>query len=203
MSNPKELFNAVQSGDAVAVERILTTAPDLISGKNEGATPLHFAALENHREVVDLLLIQGANLNARDDEFHMTPIGWANERGHTEMVDYLYSRDSEVNLNRAAAYGLTGRVRELLSKDSAQINAMDHYGTPIHEASLWGRPQIVTLLLEHGAEPNLKNCHGQTALEIAQGQVESGGQSTPLVLEARRKEIEAGCREVVEILTGF
>jgi hypothetical protein len=28
-------------------------------------------------------------------------------------------------------------------------------------------------------------------------------QSTPLVLEARRKEIEAGCREVVEILTGL
>src|SRR5438093_2777399 len=129
MSNPKELFNAVQSGDAVAVERILTTSPDLISDRNEGATPLHFAALENHREVVDLLLTQGADLNARDDEFQMTPIGWANERGHTEMVDYLYSRHSEVNLNRAAAYGLTGRVRELLRKDSAQINTMDHYGT--------------------------------------------------------------------------
>jgi hypothetical protein len=44
-----------------------------------GATPLHYACLHGHRQIVDALLKQGADVNARDDQFGATPAGWAIE----------------------------------------------------------------------------------------------------------------------------
>ncbi len=50
----------------------------------------------------------------------------------------------------------------------AQINACDLWQyTPIHEAASKSRIDVCTLLLSHGADPTLANCHGKTALDIA------------------------------------
>jgi ankyrin repeat protein len=73
-----QFFEAVSRCDRRVVQDLLAANPDLAHARFEKATPLHFAALENHREVVELLLAAGADPNARDDEFNMTPIGWAN-----------------------------------------------------------------------------------------------------------------------------
>ena len=191
---------AIRKGERTLVMEMLAGEPDLIRSRHEGGSPLHFAALENQREIVDLLLEQGADPEARDSEFNMTPIGWANEKGHRAMVEYLFARGVEVNLNRAAAYGLADRVRELLTEDASRINVADHYGTPLHEASLWGHVEMVELLLAHGADPALRNWEGQTAIEIATAQLENGCRATPIVIDSRREEIAEGCGKVVEVL---
>lgn len=195
-----EFFAAVRAGETATVAAMLEANPELLDSKYEQATPLHHAALENRREVVDLLLKLGADLNARDAEFNMTPIGWANEKGHRELVSYLASRGAEINFYAAVAYGLIDRVRDFLDTDTALLNEPDHYGTPIHEASLWGHVEIARLLLEHGADASLKNTHGQTALQVAQNQLDSHCGATPIVNDVRRNEISSGCRSVVELL---
>jgi ankyrin repeat protein len=195
-----EFFEAVTQGQTDQVESLLNSNPALVNSEHEQATPLHIAAIENQREVVDLLLARGANLNARDHEFNMTPIGWANEKGHTEMVKYLYARGAEIDLYAATAFGLIDRVKECLTTDPAKINEANHYGTPIHEASLWGHVEIIRLLLEKGADDTLKNTHGETPLQIAENQVASGCRATPIVIDSRRTEIAAGCRAVVDLL---
>jgi len=195
-----QLFDAVAEGDADAVKAMLDRDPQLVNARHDGASPLHFAALENQREIVDILLASGADLEARDDEFNMTPIGWANEKGHGEMVEHIYRKGARVNLVSAVAFGLEDRVRELLVDNGDSINETDHYGTPIHEASLWGHSVIVEILLAHGADPELKNAHGETAIEIARKQIETNCRATPIVIPSRREEIAAGCRAVISIL---
>ncbi len=201
MPNIDEFFQAVERGDAERVAEFLDGHPELTNARHEGAAPLHYAALGGHREVVDLLLERGAELDAPDAEYNAPPIGWANEAGRQELVHHLYEAGAGVDLHRAAAYGLRGRVRELLERSDAEaVNAVNGYGTPIHYAALWARPAIVELLLQHGADPELRNRHGESALEIAQRQLESGGDSTPLVEASRLMEMVDRWEEIVRTL---
>jgi ankyrin repeat protein len=54
-----------------------------------GGTPLHWAAWENRRGHVDLLLERGANRTMRDWRFGGTPQGWARHAGHEELASRL------------------------------------------------------------------------------------------------------------------
>ena len=59
-------------------------------------------------------------------------------------------------------------IASLLIKHNTQVNATDRWGfTPLHEAAQKGRTQLCALLLNHGADPNLKNHENQTALDLA------------------------------------
>ena len=57
-------------------------------------------------------------------------------------------------------------VKEALSL-GADVNAVDDYGnTALISACMWGYTNIVELLLEYGADINIKNNKGLTALGI-------------------------------------
>ena len=53
-----------------------------------GGTPLHYATVSGHKEIAELLIIKGANVNAKlaTDE---TPLDNAISHGHTETADLL------------------------------------------------------------------------------------------------------------------
>ncbi len=53
--------------------------------KGAGRTPLHYAAEQNHREMVELLLARGADVNARDHLAH-TAQYWATILYHRKEV---------------------------------------------------------------------------------------------------------------------
>jgi len=75
-----ELFSAVASGNAGRVRELLAKDPGAARVKDDdGATALHYATLNGHREIAEVLLQSGADVNARDDRFNATPTGWAIE----------------------------------------------------------------------------------------------------------------------------
>jgi len=39
--------------------------------------------------------------------------------------------------------------------------------TPLHEATSKNRVEVCSLLLSHGADPTLVNCHSKSALDVA------------------------------------
>jgi ankyrin repeat protein len=105
-------------------------------------TPLQEAAASGNTDIVQLLLISGANPNhrARDG---WSALHWAAEEGHLRTVDYLLNNRPDVN-------------------------ATSSYGTsPLHCAANGGHYHIVSLLLESGADPLKSTCHGWTALHHA------------------------------------
>jgi hypothetical protein len=53
-----EIHDAAQAGDLEKIKALLLNNPKLVFSKNnESLTPLHLAALEGHKEVVELLLV--------------------------------------------------------------------------------------------------------------------------------------------------
>jgi hypothetical protein len=89
----------------------------------DGQTPLHFA---RSREVVDLLLNWGANIDARDVDHRATPAEWMLERrrgaGRFDLARYLVERGAGADVFLAAALGLTGRVRTMLDADRSLLD---------------------------------------------------------------------------------
>lgn len=84
----------------------------------DGQTPLHFA---RSREVVDLLLEFGADVDARDVDHRSTPAQWmlerARGRGRYDLALYLVERGASVDIFLAAALGLTDVLQALLERD--------------------------------------------------------------------------------------
>jgi ankyrin repeat protein len=55
--------------------------------KDDGVTPLHFAAASGHKEIVEVLVTKGADVNANIGGW--TPLHLAVDEGHTETADLL------------------------------------------------------------------------------------------------------------------
>jgi ankyrin repeat protein len=200
MDDSADFFNAVRAGSIDRVRSLLGNAPQLVHARSEGATALHFAAIANDRPMVDLLLAARADVNARDETYQMTPIGWANEEGHGDMVRHLYDCGAEVDLHRAASYGLVDHVKDMVRSSRRQVNALVGGWTPLQLATLWGHIDVVKLLLTRGADPLVRDPFGRTALEVARAQVESNAKGTPLVREEHRREIVQACARIAELL---
>ena len=47
------------------------------------------------------------------------------------------------------------------------VNANRYHWTCLHFAALWGHLNIITLLIENGADLDLREAHGQTPLRLA------------------------------------
>lgn len=59
-------------------------------------------------------------------------------------------------------------MTELLIKHGANVNAMDLWQfTPLHEAASKNRVEVCSLLLAHGADPTIVNCHQKRAIDVA------------------------------------
>ncbi len=80
---PPDLMKASISGNLTAVQSILANNPKLINAENEdGWTSLHTSAYKGHKDVVEFLLVKGAKVTTREDNFRQTPLHDAAQYGH-------------------------------------------------------------------------------------------------------------------------
>lgn len=99
MSDLEKLTKAIKLRDVNKVRTILDEDGELVHERDEaGATVLHYATLDGLREIVQLLLDRGAEINSLDSQFGATPTGWAieylRERGGylaIELQDLAYA----------------------------------------------------------------------------------------------------------------
>ncbi len=127
----------------------------------------------------------GADINMQDVH-GITTLAIACELGSIESVEELINLEADVNIpNSAEIYPLThacwqGRleITRLLVKSGAQVNHQNANGnTPLMSAILIESHIQVKLLLQHEADTRIKNHKGQTALDIAQANVDDGASS--------------------------
>lgn len=98
MSDLTALTSVINRGDLNQVRTIRDANRELVHQRDEfGATALHYATLNGHREIVQLLLDRGAQINTRDNRFGATPTGWAIEYLR-ERGGYLSSSVPDQNL---------------------------------------------------------------------------------------------------------
>ncbi len=168
---------AIRDRNIGLVRTLLRQAPHLLhAGDRTSNQPIHWATMTRQLDLIDELLALGADINARRFD-GARPIhlynGDYNYRGWRdvpkdiattprEVLDHLVSRGAEVDLNTAAHIGNLERVRELLDADPSRANRVSDYvtyyigaGAPLRNAAAKGHIEIVRLLLERGADPNL------------------------------------------------
>jgi ankyrin repeat protein len=73
----RRLVDAADRNASSAVALMLAAGWPVGATGKHGATALHFAAWHGNRSMVAMLLERSAPLEARDHDFHATPLGWA------------------------------------------------------------------------------------------------------------------------------
>ncbi|HEY6491433.1 MAG: ankyrin repeat domain-containing protein [Terracidiphilus sp.] len=80
MDDLQTLIEGAQRGAVDEVRSCAVKHPELVRRRDAtGATALHFAAFGGHREVIEILLEHGAEINVTDARYGATPTGWAIE----------------------------------------------------------------------------------------------------------------------------
>lgn len=169
---------AAWDGDVAALRRLLELNRRLARAEYWYTPAIHFAAREGHVEAVRLLLDAGADpeRNGLNDR---NLVEMTRERGHEEIARMLErARDRRGRIaaqahdhpiHRAAALGDVDTMRALLDADPASVDRGHRRGvTPLHLAVIGGSSQVVTLLLDRGA--NIHACsapHDLQAIDFA------------------------------------
>lgn len=152
-------FAATAKGDLETVQRMIKNSPDVVNSRDrDGLTLLHWAAYKGRRNVADLLLANGADLDARGNSVE-TPLHLAASEGHADVAELLLARRANVNakgkgdttpLHLAAFYGHNA-VAELLLANNAEVNAENDQGaTPLRAAVRGHHPDTADLIRKHG-----------------------------------------------------
>ena len=94
---PDAIQVAARDGDIATVTALLKAHPDLISRRNgSGETALIYASCFDHKNVAEMLLAKGADVNAkRNDGF--TSLHWAAAHGSVGMMQLLLSKGADVH----------------------------------------------------------------------------------------------------------
>ena len=190
-------------------------------------------------DIIDELLERGADINAKrqdgarpiqltNGDYHYR--GWrdvSKEVATTpaEVLAHLRARGTYVDICTAASVGNLERVRELLVHDPSLANRVSDYvtyylgsGAPLKNAAAKGHLEIVKLLLEHGADPNLPeegiaprghalySAVTSGHLEIARLLLEKGADPNPAVessADALSRAIANENRPMIELLCSY
>ena len=108
-----------------------------------GWIPLHSAARHGHKEIAELLIEKGTDVNARDSS-GKSALHDAASIGHKEIVKLLIIKGADLNAESG------------------------YYGTSLHVAASIGHKEIVELLIANGADVNVKDGFGRTPLDTAE-----------------------------------
>ncbi len=89
-------------------------------------TPIHAAAFSGRNKVIDYMLSQGIDINAKENEIGWTPLYWAVIECHTKTVELLISKDTDVNAK--GVYGRTVLDLAIRNKDKETQKLLRAHG---------------------------------------------------------------------------
>jgi Ankyrin repeats (3 copies)/Ankyrin repeat len=146
----EQLKDALRAERAERVRELFALHPELKATINEPLGPFDSPAIVNahDREMLDVLLDAGADINARSQ-------WWAGGFGlldsaSPELAAHAIERGAKVDAHAAARLGMMSKLRELIDSDPALVHAPGGDGkTPLHCASTI---EAAEFLLDRGAQ---------------------------------------------------
>ncbi len=136
------LFLAISRDDLNEVIEAVAMGALINANDRFGHSPIHYAAYRGNAYVVDYLLRNGGDPNARGNH-QSTPL-------------------------HSAAWGKNQEVVELLLEDGAEVDAKtDELETPIMTATLRGQKEMVETLLALSADAHAVDKYGSNLMDLA------------------------------------
>ena len=148
---------AIEDGNDVLVKQLLLAGYDprgqMVNGKYGWRVPaLHHAVQNGNRDVVQMLLDSGVDIEARDSR---AGVG----------VEARDCGEGLTALHVAALRGYT-QIVQLLIDSGSEIDAKDRHGeTPLHYAAEGGYLDALNTLLAAGSDINCKDGENRTVIE--------------------------------------
>ncbi|MFK7890653.1 MAG: ankyrin repeat domain-containing protein [Granulosicoccus sp.] len=138
------LMVACKRGSLTLARKLASAGADMNEKTDSGETSLMFAVLNGHLDIVRWLKDQGANLQTRDQN-RSTPFLRAVEKGHRRIAKLLLeSQDIDVN------------------------DCDENRNTALHYCFANDDRELLRMLLEHGADPQLKNSDGLSGADLGE-----------------------------------
>jgi len=169
------LILATRLGQLESIKCLVDDGADINLQDSDGKTALHYAASDEHSDVMKELLDNKADVNSRDKN-GSTPLHYAAGNGHLIAVKTCLKYGADVNmvdndnttaLHSASSHGHSDVMKELLD-NKAVIDARDkHLKTPLHCAAVNGHLNAVKTCLSYGADVKRMDNYIQTALHLA------------------------------------
>lgn len=158
--------DAAQHDDAASVRALLQQGADVNASQPDGLTALHWAALNDNREILDVLLYAGATLKPLTRVGGYTPLHLAARSGHAEIVSALLEAGADPDaptgtgvtaLHFAAQANSADAVRALV-EHGADVDAPDAFQarTPLVFAASRNATDAVSALLAAGVDVSLQ-----------------------------------------------
>ena len=160
-----KLFKAIRANNLSQVNQAITAGADVNAKDHNPA--LILAAFNGHKDIVEALLDNGADINAVDYN-GWTALWHATEIGHKEIVNLLKAVKAAIaKLFEAVKANDVSKVNEAIEA-GANLNAKDSAGwTPLMLAAWNGYRETVQALIDDGADVNALSTAGSTALKLA------------------------------------
>jgi RNA polymerase sigma factor (sigma-70 family) len=164
----------IRQRDVAVVRDMLATEPALLhAGDDRGNRPIHWAVMVRSIPMIDLVLQEGADINAMRPD-GARPLDLTNgdyfHRGgrdvpavalstHEVLVGYLIARGADYDISVAAKVGDTERVSHLLQQDRSLANRVPPYSTystglALRNSCMRNDSETVQVLLDAGADPS-------------------------------------------------
>ncbi len=156
----------------------------------DAETPLITAVKYNQPDIVTLLLQKGANVNAQNSD-GQTPLIMAVQRGYTDIVLLLLKQGVDLHLQdkenkTALVYTKDDKIALLLLENGAKDLKLDDGTTLLMRFVKNNNPQAVELLLKNGADINVTDKNGKTALDYVRSRyfpIEDGKDMRKILLK--------------------
>jgi Ankyrin repeats (many copies)/Ankyrin repeats (3 copies)/Ankyrin repeat len=175
-----ELFDAIEKGDLNKARSLLQSDPSLVGAKTtdktyQSCSPLHIAIMKGQKDMVELLLNNGADIQAKCFN-DITPLHVAADKGTRELAGLLISQGANVNattrdLATPLHWAETRDVAELLITKGADLNAVAaNLNTPLHAAVFRDNKEVAEVLVTRGADVNCPNGGNRSALQLVKSE---------------------------------
>ncbi|XP_062259411.1 ankyrin repeat and SOCS box protein 9-like isoform X1 [Platichthys flesus] len=167
------LHGACVQGHEACAKLLIDNGADVNRLTVDGKSPLTEACARGHVTLVALLLQHGATPVGTSHS--SSPIHRAAAKGHPECIAPLVQHGADVDqyieqlgspLHVACSNRHPGAARKLLQL-GAGVNHSASGDSPLHIAARLSDPELVSLLLDHGADRSLRNPEGKRPLDLA------------------------------------
>lgn len=170
-----DIVKATQYGAINRVRELVEAGWDVNQPDSETVTLLHWAAINNRRDIMGYLLERGAMVDAVGGELNATPLHWATRQGHLGACVQLMQagadpslRDSEgcSCIHIAAQFGHTAILAYFIAR-GVPCDLQDRGGMTALMWSAWKVQALdpVRLLMTLGSSPSIiDHTHGNTPL---------------------------------------